>query len=162
MSLYAILEAGGRQWKVQAGTRLDINRISAEVGATHALERVLMASDGQQIHVGRPYVEGARILCEVVEHRLGPKTIAFRYRRRENWRRTVGHRQPLTRLVVKDLQVPGASAPATAAEATHSTTAIAPPKRARAAKAPAAPPAARKATIKKPKAKTTKEPADGA
>jgi large subunit ribosomal protein L21 len=109
-------------------------------------------------------VDGARVLCEVVEHRLGPKTIAFRYRRRENWRRTVGHRQRLTRLLVKDLQIPGVmTAPAKAAEpvvAAAPATRLA--KQPRTAKAPAAPrPVAKKAPVK-PKTKPTKASAHGA
>ena len=105
--MYAIIEAGGRQWKVEAGTRLAINRIAGEVGATHTVDRVLFAQDGQRIQVGTPYVSGAKVLCEVLAHPLGPKTIAYHYRRRENWRKTVGSRQRLTALVVKDIQVEG-------------------------------------------------------
>ena len=103
--MYAVVEVGGRQWKVQPGTRLDVNRLATEVGKPHLVDRVLLAQDGQQIQVGRPYLQGAKVVCEVVEHRLGPKTISYHFRRRENWRKTVGHRQPLTRLLVKEIQV---------------------------------------------------------
>ncbi len=116
--MYAIVEAGGRQWKVTPGTRLDINRVTTGVGATHTLERVLLGHDGQQLQIGRPYVEGAKVLCEVLEHRKGPKVISYYFRRRENWRKTIGHRQPLTRLIVKDVLFPGAVvSSASAAEA---------------------------------------------
>lgn len=103
--MYAIIELGGRQWKVEPGTRLEINRIAQAAGSTHTVERVLFAHDGTQAQVGRPYVSGAQVVCEVVEHRLGPKVISFHFRRRENWRKTVGHRQPLTRLLVKEIRV---------------------------------------------------------
>ena len=118
--MFAIVEAGGRQWKVEPGTKLEINRITAEVGATHTLERVLLGHHGQQLQIGRPYLEGAAVLCEVLEHRKGPKVISYYFRRRENWRKTIGHRQPLTRLLVKDVRLSGAaaaSAPAAEAEA---------------------------------------------
>ena len=105
--MFAIVEAGGRQWKVEPGTRLDINRVTTDVGATHTLERVLLGHDGQQLQIGRPYIEGAAVLCEVLEHRKGPKVISYYFRRRENWRKTIGHRQPLTRLIVKDVRFPG-------------------------------------------------------
>ena len=105
--MYAVIELGGRQWKVEPGSRLDVNRLAADVGSVHSVERVLLAHDGQEAQVGRPYISGAKVLCEVVEHRLGPKVISFHFRRRENWRKTVGHRQPLTRLIVKELQLPG-------------------------------------------------------
>ena len=111
--MYAIIELGGRQWKVESGTRLDINRISTAVGAQVPVERVLFGYDGSQPYIGRPYIQGARVTCEVIEHRLGPKEISYHFRRRENWRKTVGHRQPLTRLIVKEIVLSGA-APATA------------------------------------------------
>ena len=110
--MYAIVEAGGRQWKVEPGTRLEINRVVTAVGETHTLERVLLGHDGQQLQIGRPYVNGAAVLCEVLEHRKGPKVISYYFRRRENWRKTIGHRQPLTRLLVKDVRFPGAVASA--------------------------------------------------
>ena len=116
--MYAIIELGGRQWKVELGTRLDVNRLPHEVGAQVPVERVLLAQDGTQTHVGRPYVLGARIICEVLEHRLGPKEISYHFRRRENWRKTVGHRQPLTRLIVKDIVLAGEGGAAAVADST--------------------------------------------
>ena len=112
--MYAVVEASGRQWKVEPGTRLVLNRISTPVGSQHTLDRVLFAHDGTHAKVGRPYVEGAQVICEVVEHGLGPKTISYHFRRRENWRKTVGHRQPLSRLLVKDIVLSGATAPSAA------------------------------------------------
>ena len=108
--MYAVVELGGHQWKVEPGTRLEINRLALEVGATHAVERVLLAHDGAELKIGRPYVQGAQVVCEVLGHLRGPKVISYRFRRRENWRKTVGHRQPLTRLVVKDIRFEGSSA----------------------------------------------------
>ena len=105
MSPYAIVELGGRQWRVEPGTRLDINRINAEVGSTHAGEQVLVVRDGEKLQIGQPFVSGAKVICEVLEHRKGPKEITYRYRRRESWRKTVGHRQPLTSMVVKEIQI---------------------------------------------------------
>ena len=110
--MYAIVELGGRQWKVEPGTRLDVNRVASAIGDQLSVEQVLLAHDGTRPHVGRPYVQGAKVTCEVVEHRQGPKEISYHFRRRENWRKTVGSRQPLTRLVVKDIVLPGTSASA--------------------------------------------------
>ena len=117
--MYAVVEASGRQWKVEPGMRLVINRVSSPVGSQHTLDRVLFAHDGMHAKVGRPYVEGAQVICEVVEHGLGPKTISYHFRRRENWRKTVGHRQPLSRLLVKDIVLSGAAEPPTASAATQ-------------------------------------------
>ena len=113
----------GRQWKVETGARLDINRVFADVGAQHVVDRVLFAKDSERLEIGRPYVAGAKVICEVLEHRLGPKVISYHFRRRENWRRTVGHRQPLTRLVVKEILLNGTQAK------TREATASAPKKR---------------------------------
>ncbi len=150
--MYAIIELGGRQWKVEPGTRLEINRIAAEVGAQHAVDRVLLAANGDQVQIGRPYLDGSRVICEVVAHRLGPKEISYHFRRRENWRKTVGHRQPLTQLLVKDIQWPGAAprrAAAAAAPAAHAPAAR--PKKATAS------PAAAKPQARRPKPAQTKE-----
>ena len=142
--MYAVIEAGGRQWKVEPGTQFEINRITTEVGSPHTLERVLLAHDGAALQIGRPYLEGAKVVCEVVAHRLGVKTISYHFRRRENWRKTVGHRQPLTRLLVKDILLGNGQTLAAAHPATAS------PK-ARAQKTAVPKAAARKPSVKKEK-----------
>ena len=103
--MYAIMEAGGRQWRVEPGSRVRINRVPGTVGATHTVEKVLLAHDGSQVRVGRPYVPGATVRCEVLAQGQGPKTISYHFRRRENWRKTVGRRQPITTLLVKEIAV---------------------------------------------------------
>ncbi len=103
--MYAIVEAGGRQWKVEPGHQLVVNRLSADVGSHHVIEKVLIASDGKAVQVGQPYLNGAKVICEVLEHQQGPKVITYKFRRRENYRRTRGHRQLLTKLLIKDIEV---------------------------------------------------------
>jgi large subunit ribosomal protein L21 len=110
--MYVILEAGGHQWKVEPGTQLKINRVTTKVGAEHTFDRVLMAHDGERLQIGRPYLPGAKVVCEVLSHDLGKKVISYYFRRRENWRKTIGHRQPLTRVMVKDIQIDSRSAKA--------------------------------------------------
>lgn len=107
MDSYAIIEVGGHQWKVQPGTQLDVNRLPSDVGATHTVQRILLAQDEAGLKVGRPYLPDAQVICEVLKHYQGAKTISYHYRRRENWRKTVGHRQPLTRLMVKEILLSG-------------------------------------------------------
>ena len=126
--MYAIVELGGRQWKVEPGTRLEVNRIPAEVGATHTVERVVFAQDGSQIQVGRPYVPQARVVCEVLAHVRGPKVLSYHFRRRENWRKTVGHRQQLSRLQVKEIVIGGVSAGGQAAAQAVTTDEQTPPR----------------------------------
>lgn len=101
--MYAIVEISGRQWKVEPGTTLDVNRLSTPVGSQHTITQVLFAHDGEKVHIGKPYVESAKVVADVIESRLGPKEISYHYRRRENWRKTVGHRQPLSRLIVRTI-----------------------------------------------------------
>ena len=103
--MYAVVEAGGHQWRVEAGSHLLVNRLPVTVGSQHVLDRVLFASDGKAVQVGRPFCSGAKVLCEVLEHRQGPKTIAYKFRRRTNSRRKRGHRQDLTELLVKTISV---------------------------------------------------------
>lgn len=103
--MYAIVEASGRQWRLEPGSQVTVNRLPTAVGQPHVIERVLMAHDGTAARIGRPYVDGATVLCEVLEHRRGPKVISYKFRRRENYRRTRGHRQALTTLLVKSIDV---------------------------------------------------------
>ena len=144
--MYAIIEASGHQWKVTPGMRLTINRLEGKVGATHTVERVLFAYDGRNSQIGTPYLNGAKVLCEVVAHSRGPKVITYRYRRRENWRKTIGHRQELTTLIVKDIQVAGMAAAASAMAATEPASS----KSAKAVRAPAKTPTVRAAAPKLP------------
>ena len=90
--MYAIVELGGRQWRVEPGTQLVVNRVSTAVGGSHLVERVLLTSDGKAVQIGAPYCQGAKVLCEVLEHDRGPKVITYKFRRRENYRKTRGHR----------------------------------------------------------------------
>ena len=151
--MYAIMELGGRQWKVEPGARLEVNRLPGAVGAQHVVERVLFAQHGEQLQIGHPYLLDAKVICEVVEHRLGPKEISYHFRRRENWRKTRGHRQPLTRLVVKEIVVGGSSATAAATQ-------VATPKKVAAAKphAAAKPRTAAAASAQKPVKKPASRP----
>ena len=103
--MYAIVETSGRQWRVEPGVQLVVNQLSGEVGSQHVLDRVLLASDGSATRIGQPYLSGAQVLCEILEHRKGPKTISYKFRRRENYRRIRGHRQLLTKLLVKDISL---------------------------------------------------------
>lgn len=105
--MYAVVETAGRQWRLEPGTQVTVNQVAGKVGAKHVLDRVLLANDGQTTSIGQPYLAGAQVLCEILEHRKGPKVITYKFRRRENFRRTRGHRQSLTKLLVKDITLKG-------------------------------------------------------
>ena len=103
MQAYAVIETGGKQYRVQAGDTIEIERLPEEKGSTVRIEKVLAVSDGANLKVGTPYVDGAAVTLEIVEHFRGPKVVSFDKKRRKGYSRTVGHRQELTRAVVKSI-----------------------------------------------------------
>jgi len=102
-SMYAVIETGGKQYKVAPDETLQVELLLAEVGSTVELDRVLLIADGDSVDVGRPTVAGARVVAEVVAQEKGEKIIVFRYKRKVRYRRKTGHRQRLTRLLVKEI-----------------------------------------------------------
>ena len=104
---YAIVEASGQQFWLQPNRYYDLNRINAEVESTLTLENVLLVNDGTAASVGQPYVKGATVELQVMEHRRGPKVIVYKMRPKKKTRRKNGHRQELTRVMVKSISVGG-------------------------------------------------------
>jgi large subunit ribosomal protein L21 len=102
--VYAILETGGKQYKVRPGDTLQVEKLPAESGETIELDRVLMLSDDDALSIGSPLVEGAKVVAEVVDHHRGPKIIVFKYKSKVRYRRKTGHRQSLTTLRIKEIQ----------------------------------------------------------
>ena len=108
MALYAVIEDGGKQYRVEAGMVVDLEKKPLEVGATVEFDRVLLTSDGQSVRIGRPVVDGAKVVGEVTEQGRGKKIVVFTYRRRKNYRRKKGHRQAFTRVRIKEIVSPTA------------------------------------------------------
>ena len=103
--MYALIKTSGKQYKVEVGTVLELDRMAAEVGSTVELkENVLMIGDGDKVTIGQPLVEGAVVTLEVKEHTRGPKLIVFKMKRRKRYRVKKGHRQDLTKVEVKDIK----------------------------------------------------------
>ena len=100
---YAIIETGGKQYKVSQGDTILVEKLGVEKGASLNLEKVLLVRDGEKVEIGRPYLSGTKILCEVLGEAKGEKVISFKYRRRKGYRRKKGHRQKLTCLKVQEL-----------------------------------------------------------
>jgi large subunit ribosomal protein L21 len=134
--MYAIVETGGKQYRVRPGDTIAVERLPGEPGETLDLERVLLVGgDGDETHLGTPALDGAVVRAEVVEHGRGQKIIVFRYKSKVRYRRKTGHRQPLTRLRITDILLDKTQAPPPAeAEADAETPAA--PRRRRAAAAP--------------------------
>ena len=101
--MYAVVATGGKQYKVSTGDRFKVEKLSGEVGESIELDDVLLIADGDNVQVGRPRVEKAKIVAEILEHGRGEKVIAFKRERRKSYRRKVGHRQEYTELEVKEI-----------------------------------------------------------
>jgi large subunit ribosomal protein L21 len=102
--MYAVLETGGKQYRVSAGDRLELERLEADVGQAVTFERVLLLNRDGQISVGAPVVQGARVVADVVEHKRGDKEIVWKMKRRKGYHKKQGHRQELTVVQVKEIQ----------------------------------------------------------
>ena len=102
--MYAILETGGKQYKVRPGDTIEVEKLAVEPGQTVELGRVLMVGDGDQVTIGSPLVEGASVVAEVVDQHRGPKIIVFKYKSKIRYRRKTGHRQSLTTLRISEIQ----------------------------------------------------------
>jgi large subunit ribosomal protein L21 len=100
---YAIIKTGGRQYRVAEGDTVDVDLLDVDAGKTATFGEVLMFADGKHVTHGDPLISGAKVTAEVVEQRKDKKVIAFKYRRRKGYHRTVGHRRKLTRVKIKSI-----------------------------------------------------------
>lgn len=99
---YAIIESGGKQYKAVPGGTIDVDRLSKEIGESVDLD-VLLYANGDDIKVGAPTVNGAKVKASVLEQVKGPKLIVFKYRPKKRIRRKRGHRQQYTRIAIEDI-----------------------------------------------------------
>jgi len=102
---YAIIRTGGRQFRVAEGDTLDVDLLDVEPGKTATFDDVLLFADGKDLTHGDPLVSGAKVTAEVLEQRKDKKVVAFKYKRRKGYHRTVGHRRKLTRVKIKTIDV---------------------------------------------------------
>jgi len=103
--MYAVIETGGKQYRVVPGQTLVVDRLQAEVGQPLTLDRVLFVANEGKFSIGSPTVAQASIVVNILEHVRGEKKIAFKMKRRKGYHRTVGHRQELTRITVGEIKV---------------------------------------------------------
>ena len=115
--MYAVIETGGKQYRVEVGTELEVELLDVEPGKTITLERVLLVADGAESSIGRPLVAGAEVSAEVVRQSRGEKLISFKYRPKARSRVKKGHRQELTVLRINDIVLGGKSAAKAASKA---------------------------------------------
>ncbi len=100
--MYAIIETGGKQLKVEEGAKIFVEKLEAEVGSEITIDKVLFVG-GEKSKIGTPYVKGASVTCKVEKQGKADKIRVFKYKAKANERKTIGHRQPYTRLIVKTI-----------------------------------------------------------
>ncbi len=101
--MYAIIETGGKQFRVQEGDTLYVEKLAAEPGATVQINKVLAVQKDGSLQLGNPLVEGASVNVAVVRHGRGKKIIVFKYKAKKNYRRKKGHRQAFTQVTVEKI-----------------------------------------------------------
>jgi large subunit ribosomal protein L21 len=153
--MYAVIETGGKQYRVQEGDVITVEKLKVSAGDDITFDRVLMLSDGEKVQVGTPILEAAKVFGTVVENGKGEKVIIFKYKAKKDYRKKQGHRQPYTMVKIESLSADGKPAVKKAAEKPAAETAAA--EKPAEEKKPAAKKAtAEKATAeKKPAAKKT-------
>ena len=102
--MYAVLETGSKQYRVSAGDRLEVERLAVEAGQPVTFERVLLVNNDGKLSVGSPTVPNASVVADVVEHIRGEKKVAFKMKRRKGYHKTIGHRQELTVVKIKEIK----------------------------------------------------------
>jgi len=105
--IYAIVETGGKQYKVTSGQVLDVEKLEVAEGGTVEIDRVLLIADGDKVTVGTPTIEGAKVLATSKGDDRGEKIIIFRYKNKTRHSNKTGHRQPFTRLSIDKIMGPG-------------------------------------------------------
>ena len=151
--MYAVVSSGGKQYRVEAGTELLVEKLGVEAGAAVTFDRVLLVGDGDDVTVGTPLVTGASVSGTVLRAERGPKIVIFKFKQKVKYRRRTGHRQDLVRVRIDEISANGKR---TKAERPEETAPTAAPKAESTSKASAAKDAATAsaATDEKPKRAT--------
>ena len=102
--MYAILETGSKQYRVAAGDTLEVERLAVDAGQPFTFDRVLLVNNDGKVSVGSPTVASATVVADVVEHIRGEKKVAFKMKRRKGYHKTIGHRQELTVVKIKEIK----------------------------------------------------------
>jgi large subunit ribosomal protein L21 len=145
--MYAVLMTGGKQYRVEAGSTLVVEKVGGEPGSSVTFDRILLVADGDAVTVGSPTVAGASVGATVLGEALGPKIVVFKFKQKVKYRRRTGHRQHLTRLRIDSISAGGKTVKAEPPEPTAPRKIAATPEKTprRAVKAEAAQPTRRRA-----------------
>ena len=115
--MYAVVATGGKQYRVEAGSELLVERVAADAGSSITFDRVLLIGDGDSVTVGTPTVDGASVSGTIVGDAKGPKLVIFKFKQKVKYRRHTGHRQHLTRVRIDDISTGSRRAKAQTSEA---------------------------------------------
>jgi large subunit ribosomal protein L21 len=103
--MYAVLESGSKQYRVSAGDKVQVERLAVEAGQAVTFDRVLLVNNEGKLSIGSPTVTNATVVGDVLEHIRGEKKIAFKMKRRKGYHKTIGHRQELTVVQIKEIKL---------------------------------------------------------
>lgn len=101
--MYAVIRTGGKQYQVKEGDILKVEKLDVEQGSTFNFEEVLLVSKEGEVTVGSPFVEGAKVSAEILEHGKAKKIVVFKYKPKKGYARKQGHRQPFTRVRINSI-----------------------------------------------------------
>ncbi len=101
--MYAVIETGGKQYRVQEGDKFRVERLEGETGSEVVFDKVLMVGGDEGVRLGKPYVEGASVRAEVLDQARDKKVLVFKYKSKKNYRRMRGHRQYYTEVVIRGI-----------------------------------------------------------
>ncbi|MDI6736794.1 MAG: 50S ribosomal protein L21 [bacterium] len=103
--MYAIVETGGKQYKVEQGSTIDVEKLEVPIGEEIKLDRILLVADNDDVRIGNPTITSANVLAQVVAQDRGKKIIVMKFRRRKHYQRKAGHRQDYTKLLIKAIEI---------------------------------------------------------
>lgn len=103
--MYAVIETGSKQYKVAKDDIILVEKLAFKEGSAVKLDKVLLAKDGNTIHVGTPYLKGSHVTCEVIGAVRGDKLIAYKYKKRKSEKKKIGHRQNMLKLKIKSIDI---------------------------------------------------------
>lgn len=137
--MFAIIETGGKQYKIEKGTTFEIEKLEGKEGESITIDKVLLISDKDRLKIGTPLIEGASVTAKVVGHKKGIKVLIYKMHAKHRYQKTKGHRQNLTTVEITDIKE-------------HGTVAKEAPKKEVAKKTPVKKPTVKKPSVKKAKA----------
>jgi large subunit ribosomal protein L21 len=103
-TMYAVIQTGGKQYRVAPGEEVKVEKLPGQVGDTIAFEKVLLASDGEKLNIGKPYLDNIRVVGRITRHDRNKKIVVFKYKKRKGYRRKRGHRQGYSLVKIENIE----------------------------------------------------------